>query len=1111
MAVSRYADWLQRGREHQWRRRPVDAMLCFQRAAALEPRSVDPRYLLGEVQWALGAIPAAVAAWRDAARVAPDHIGSQLALAEALLALADVEGAADAAAAALAIAPEDRAARVLHAVTALVSGRDPAALTGLAPALGSDLSRLVSPVTGGTLANVLAGDPDVSGAWEVLEAIVQRCDKVALALLAPLARAAHAADAPASLHAARDAIARAALERPIAPGELDVLREVALAFHSAGDLAQATRLATRYADACVALAPHGAPLRWPLRTAGSQLRAAVIMPGDANVGRALDLLHQTAQRVPDIAWTLLASAELADVTLAGSVVRVIGPSPDATKAAGVAADDPDVLIDLAGLASATGRLLAMRPATSTIAVTVAGPTHAAPLIDSVVPAEAEAFAALLEHEQARALARKRCASSAETLNRLFADAVEAHQSGDTAGARAAYEQVLAVQPDHAPTLHLFAALHREQRELDQASALLERALEQAPQFADARAAAARIARDCGDLEQGIALVDAGLSQNPHSEPLWRVRGELELARHDGVAAEAAFANALALKPTDAEAHYNFGVALQKQGRRNEAARAYQRALAFDPGFPDAHFNLAVVFQETGHPAAAISAYRAVLERDPRRVGAYRNLGEVLLAAGRIDEWLANFRRFEAQCPEALPLAVQALEACQYAADAAALERYLEGLRRERFRAGDAAELTDSLEQLLYLLLFFDVEPEMLFRFAQTYTSTAPQVYGPALPRAQSRKPGRIRVGYLSADLRNHVMGKMMWQALRHHDRGRFEVHLYSTSAARDDWTERFASIADRLRGHRRLVRARRGVAHRGGRSRPAGRSVGHTKGGKPGILARKPARVQITHVASAGSVGLDTVDFKLTDAFADVPDNQQSRSRRCCRCDGCVYPYRHVEPAAKHPFQRRTLGIPDDAIVIGAFVTPMKLSRRCLSLWRDVLERVPRAMLAFSPTNPALRPVFERLCAAAGIARDRLMFLPQGRDDAENQARYAVVDFVLDPMPFGGVNGTLEPLDTGVPVVTLVGKRHGERSAYSILAQPRRHAHRRAERARLRRHRGASGRGRWLHARRSRGDSRRPSHVDAGRHAGAHAQPRSGVPGCACDRRRRKCSTATDA
>ena len=208
----------------------------------------------------------------------------------------------------------------------------------------------------------------------------------------------------------------------------------------------------------------------------------------------------------------------------------------------------------------------------------------------------------------------------------------------------------------------------------------------------------------------------------------------------------------------------------------------------------------------------------------------------------------------------------------------------------------------------------------------------------------------------------------------------------------------------------------------------------HTKGAKPGILAAKPARVQITHVASSGTVGLSTIDFKLTDRYADVPENAATQIETLLPMDGCVYPYRHVEAATEHPFHRAPLGIAADAIVIGAFVSGLKLSRRCLALWREVLERIPAAKLAFSPVNPALRTLYLRLAAASGIAADRLLFLPQGRSDAENQARYALVDFVLDPMPYGGVNGVLEPLDAGVPVVTLAGRRHGERTAYTILA-----------------------------------------------------------------------------
>ncbi|HET7095784.1 MAG TPA: tetratricopeptide repeat protein, partial [Casimicrobiaceae bacterium] len=477
-----------------------------------------------------------------------------------------------------------------------------------------------------------------------------------------------------------------------------------------------------------------------------------------------------------------------------------------------------------------------------------------------------------------------------------------------------------------------------------------------------------------------------------------------------------------------------GVALQTKRSLNDAARAYQRALAFKPSLVDADYNLGVLFQQQDALDAAIQAYETVLKADPTHVLAYKNLGEALLAAGDFDAWVANFERFEANCPDALALAVQALEVCQYLGDFEKVERYLDGLRNERFRVDDEDLLADCLEVLLYLLLYFDVEQEMLLKFAQTYDITAKRVYGVAFPRHPQRRPGRLRIGYLSADLRNHVMGKMIWQAIVRHDKSRFEVFIYSLTKESDEWTERFRRVAD----HFEAI-----TAHH---ERTAAMRIAkddldilvdlstHTKDAKPGILAFKPARVQITHVASAGVVGLSAVDFKLTDRWADLPENSEFQLESPLVMEGCVYPYRHIPVAENHPFHRALLGIPADAVVVGAFVSGLKLSRRCLALWSEVLGRLLRAKLAFSPVNPGARARYLRLAATAGIAADRLIFLPQGRDDAENQARYAVVDFVLDTMPFGGVNGTLEALDMGVPVVTLAGRRHGERTSYSILA-----------------------------------------------------------------------------
>jgi predicted O-linked N-acetylglucosamine transferase (SPINDLY family) len=278
------------------------------------------------------------------------------------------------------------------------------------------------------------------------------------------------------------------------------------------------------------------------------------------------------------------------------------------------------------------------------------------------------------------------------------------------------------------------------------------------------------------------------------------------------------------------------------------------------------------------------------------------------------------------------------------------------------------------------------------------------------------------------------MGKQVWQAIQHHDRGRFELFFYSTTAARDAWTEKFSAFADRFEVVARLDDAEAAaLIARDDLDLLVDLST-HTKGARPGILAHKPARVQITHVASCGAVGLSAIDYKLTDSFADLPENQAFMLETLLPMEGCVYPWRSIAPAAAHPFERNSLRIASDTIVIGAFVGPLKLSRRCLALWRDVLECLPGAKLAFSPNNAAQRPLYLQMAAAANIAADRLLFLPQGRDENENQSRYALVDFVLDTLPYGGVNGTMEALAMGVPIVTLVGKRHGERSTYSILA-----------------------------------------------------------------------------
>ncbi len=1017
------AEWVARGRAHQGEGRAADALPCFRRAAREDPTSPVPLFHLGEVLWQLGIPADAAGAWHRSAQLAPGFVPPRQALTEAAMLHGDFSTALTMAREVATVAPQDvrneamaaAAAAALGDMTALdrsadLIGREPALvqIPSLAHAYVAALTA-ANPAARATLHSALAAHVDLAPA-ELLAVLVEQ-----------------GAPMPSGL---------AGRTWTWADGE--ALRRIAVAVHHA-DPGVAQVLAGTHAALTAAQPAPPVPLLFPRRTAGSALRIAWIVPmpnsgrwSAWNIMLAATTMPNGCEHVVLTAATLeVTRAALATTPLAGASLLAMSTPADIDTGRALAARDCDVLIDAAGLSLATGALLAMRPARTIVALACGAPEHRSPLVDANVE-DGAALARVLE-QIADATGDSGSTTVADLMTR-WDEAVARHRAGDLATAASAYADILREQPDWAPAWQLSGDIAHATGDPAQARIAFDRALTVAPNFIEARISAAELALQTGDAARAVTLAREGVVRAPRDAGLWRMLGRAQLAQRDAQQAAEAFTRALRVAPASADLHFQHGVALNMAGDAQGAARAWQRALTFDPDMVAADFNLATLFARTGNVDAAIAAWSQVLKAVPTHVAAYKSLGETLFAAGRMDAWFANFDRFRAHCPTAMPMAIQALEVSMHRADFTLLEAILDGLRKDTYLAADVVELVDCLEELLYLLLFFDIEPELIFALANRYDAAAQRVYGAPASPTLARRPGPWRIGYLSADLRNHVMGKMIWPAVMNHDREKFETYFYSTSAERDDWTERFVSVAKGFAVVTDLDDA--GAAERI-RADDLDLLVDlstHTRGARPGILARKPARVQLTHVASAGTLGLSAVDFKLTDHFADIPENGAFQVERLLPMEGCVYPYRQVAPAAVHPFDRATLRIAPDAIVIGAFVNPLKLGRRCLALWREVLQRVPRAVLAFSPAHPAQRESYVRLARAVGIDPARLVFIPQGRDDAENQARYHVVDFVLDTMPFGGVNGTIEALAMQVPVVTLVGRRHGERTSYSILA-----------------------------------------------------------------------------
>jgi predicted O-linked N-acetylglucosamine transferase (SPINDLY family) len=540
----------------------------------------------------------------------------------------------------------------------------------------------------------------------------------------------------------------------------------------------------------------------------------------------------------------------------------------------------------------------------------------------------------------------------------------------------------------------------------------------------------------GRIEAALASYDAVLTLSPTLAEAHYNVGALHYARSDLVQAERSFAAAMQHRPDWVVAPLAMGHLLYEAGRYADAQRAFERAVALDGQSVEALGNLGLTLQRRGRADLAQPYLERVRALAPSDTHAWFALRSNMLALGRLDDAVQDFLRFEATAPLSAELVVTGFMFSRTLGDPAYEAKYLPLALEWPYTPAQADLAAVTLARLQYC----DVPRSVIDRLYRTYDRLQQQNRGDAEPFAHTRgwreahEP--VRVGYLSADFRAHVMGRILRGIVGAHDRSRFAVYLYSLTPefAEDALTAEFRAMAQSF-----TVLAE--VDDRGAARAIASDGIdvlvdlmGHSAGSRPGILLWKPAPVIATHLGYHGCIGLSQVDYKITDPYADLPDAADFQIEAPLPLDTCVLPARRVAPASASPLTRMTLGIPDDAIVFATFVALVKLSPRCLALWREILARVPRALLAFSPLSDAERPVYRRRLEGFGITAERIVLLPVPKDDAESRARYRLVDAVLDTLPYTGGDTTTAALDMNVPVVTRVGERHAERVGYSLHA-----------------------------------------------------------------------------
>ena len=485
--------------------------------------------------------------------------------------------------------------------------------------------------------------------------------------------------------------------------------------------------------------------------------------------------------------------------------------------------------------------------------------------------------------------------------------------------------------------------------------------------------------------------------------------------------------------TSAEELIAIGRQYYREGRLAEAEQAFDRAAALAPDSVEALTQLAVTLDRLRRWPEALPLLRRARTLAPDDERVWLSLRSHLLLFQRHEEAFEDFRTFEPRAKPSAAVVIAGLLSARIAPGAAYEEKYLPLALDWPYGKSESGYAGVALAQAEY----FDVPRAALRRLHETYNRLRQEERAGAADFATRRadRSGPLRVGYLSADFRNHVMGRLVLEVLSRHARARFAVRAYSLALREleDTLTEKVRACCDefiRLDSFDNVSAAKRIATDR---LDILVDLMGHSGSSRPGILLYKPAPVILTHLGSHGPIGLQQIDFKLSDREVDLPDAGQYQMEVSLPLARCLLPVRRVTPSEHGP-SREELGIEPSAVVFGVFVSLLKLSPRCLSLWRAILAEVPGSVLAFSPRRDSEHALYLRRLASFDIPAERVVFIPWTLDDATDRARYRIVDVVLDTLPYTGGDTTAAALDMHVPVVTRVGERAAERMTWSLLA-----------------------------------------------------------------------------
>ena len=590
------------------------------------------------------------------------------------------------------------------------------------------------------------------------------------------------------------------------------------------------------------------------------------------------------------------------------------------------------------------------------------------------------------------------------------------------------------------------------------------------------------------FDAAVSVLSEAARLNPASAEAWNSYGAAlqQLGRHQDAVER--HLKAIEIDPAFAEAHNNLGVALSALGQYGAAFDAFDRAASLDSDNIEAAENrVAVLRALNAHVSGAdqgrngarqLAAFAVRYFEGERYIEALAFLTALLIVRpSDLDARLLHLNTLlKLELLDAAAVAIEELITLD-PANAGVLEievmilQKMGKLERAQKAFKRLVALKPDLPTAIATATHFALavgdwdDMELLkrkslesvanddglvapFTLCNLTSSAALQIKGarrfmakraddivPLPPRPVADLAGRkLKIGYISADFRNHPVSYLMAEVIEAHDRERFEIVGYTlgpedTSRYRARMRQAFGGFAE-TQGLKDEVLAQK--------IRDDGIDIlvdlmGLTKDARTRVLAFHPAPVQVNYLGFPSTMGASFIDYIIADRFVIPPGAEAFYAENVVRLPHCYQPNDRFRMVAEKKPSRAKAGLPADAIVFANLAQVHKINPDTFGLWLQVMAAVPGSVLwLLDPRTEAARYTLRRAACEAGIDPLRIVFAPRV-SPPDHLARLHLADLVLDTFPYTSHTTASEYLLVDTPVLTIEGDSFASRVCASIV------------------------------------------------------------------------------